>query len=167
MILAAHASILEDRDLRLRHKSDVEADQVGLRKSHTQRLALNPSRSNRLPGRAEVRINKPGQEGVATREAFLGRWLDVNGQRAVEPLTITQPVVVAGHPVGYWHELPPQRPGTPRQLAKILHALRVPASTVESPPPSGFPTTTATGCVTSLWTSRLAGAIVYWDCPTS
>jgi hypothetical protein len=88
----------------------------------------------RLPGKVVVRINKPGQETVAVREVFLGRWLNDNGLRAVDPLAVTQPVVVAGHPVTFWHELPPHRPGTPEQVAKVLrqlHALPVPGELKE------------------------------------
>ncbi|WP_454852279.1 phosphotransferase enzyme family protein [Promicromonospora soli] len=83
----------------------------------------------RLPGKIVVRINKPGQQKVAAREVFLGRWLNDNGVRAVEILAVTQPVVAFDHPVTFWHELPPHRPGTPQQVAqalKQLHALPVP-----------------------------------------
>lgn len=103
--------------------------QAGLSSVGAVLLRDSENQVYRLPGRVVVRINKPGQESVAIREVFLGRWLNDNGLRAVEPLTVTQPVVVAGHPVTFWHELPPLRPGTPRQVAKVLeqlHALPVP-----------------------------------------
>lgn len=102
---------------------------VGLSSAGAMLLREGENQVYRLPGRVVVRINKPGQESVAIREVFLGRWLNDNGLRAVDPLTVTQPVVVADYPVTFWHELPPQRPGTPRQVAKVLkqlHALPVP-----------------------------------------
>ncbi|MDR7385133.1 aminoglycoside phosphotransferase family protein [Promicromonospora iranensis] len=112
-----------------RQMLDAACAQVGLSSADAVLLRQGENQVYRLPGRVVVRINKPGQESVAIREVFLGRWLNNNGLRAVHPLTVTQPVVVAGHPVTFWHELPPQQPGTPRQVAKVLkrlHALPVP-----------------------------------------
>jgi hypothetical protein len=108
---------------------DAACTQVGLSSAGAVLLREGENQVYRLAGRVVVRINKPGQESVAIREVFLGRWLNDNGLRAVDPLRVAQPVVVAGHPVTFWHELPPQRPGTPRQVAKVLkrlHALPVP-----------------------------------------
>lgn len=112
-----------------RHVLDDACAQVGLSSVGAVLLRDGENQVYRLPARVVARINKPGQEGVAVREIFLGRWLNDKGLRAVEPLDVAQPVVVSGHPVTFWHELPPQRPGTPRQVAKVLkrlHALPVP-----------------------------------------
>jgi hypothetical protein len=112
-----------------RQMLDAACAQVGLSSADAVLLRQGENQVYRLPGRVVVRISKPGQESVAIREVFLGRWLNDNGLRAVDPLAVTQPVVVAGHPVTFWHELPPQQPGTPRQVAKVLkqlHALPVP-----------------------------------------
>lgn len=103
--------------------------QVGISSVGAELLRDGENQIYRLPGKVIVRINKPGQEKVAAREVFLGRWLNDNGVRAVEPLPVTQPVIALDHPVTFWHELPPQRPGTPHQVAdtlKQLHALPIP-----------------------------------------
>jgi hypothetical protein len=112
-----------------RQMLDDACAQVGISSVDAILLRDGENQVYRLPGKVVVRINKPGQESVAVREVFLGRWLNDNGLRAVDPLAVTQPVVVAGHPVTFWHELPPHRPGTPAEVAKVLkqlHALPVP-----------------------------------------
>lgn len=103
--------------------------QAGIRSTGAQLLRDGENQVFRLPDNVIVRINKPGQDQVAHREVFLGRWLNDNGVQAVEPLAVPQPVVASGHPVTFWHELPRHRPGTPRQVAqalKQLHALPIP-----------------------------------------
>lgn len=113
----------------MREVVDCACKEVGLSSAGAALLRDGENQVYRLPGKVVVRISKPGQGSAAAREVFLGRWLNDNGVHAVEPLTVSQPVVVAGHPVTFWRELPPRRPGTPRQVAqalKQLHALPIP-----------------------------------------
>ncbi|MFJ3405427.1 phosphotransferase enzyme family protein [Promicromonospora sp. NPDC090134] len=103
--------------------------QAGISAKGAELLRDGENQVFRLPGKVIVRINKPGQDQVAHREVFLGRWLNDNGVQAIEPLAVPQPVVAADHPVTFWHELPPRRPGTPQQVAqalKQLHTLPIP-----------------------------------------
>lgn len=53
--------------------------QVGLSSVGAVLLREGENQVYRLPGRVVVRINKPGQEGVAMREVVLGRWFNDNG----------------------------------------------------------------------------------------
>ncbi|WP_253877766.1 aminoglycoside phosphotransferase family protein [Promicromonospora umidemergens] len=113
----------------MRQVLDHACREVGLSSAGAVLLRDGENQVYGLPGKVVVRISKPGQGGVAAREVFLGRWLNDNGVRAVEPLPVPQPVVVAGHPITFWQELAPRKAGTPRQVAqalKQLHALPVP-----------------------------------------
>ncbi|ABD11743.1 hypothetical protein ThrDRAFT_01167 [Frankia casuarinae] len=90
----------------------------------------------RLPGGIIARISRAGQEKVAAKEVTVSRWLEENGFPAVRALALPgaahQPVVISGHAVTFWQELPPHRHGTPREVAAALRALHA------IPPPTGF-----------------------------
>lgn len=110
---------------------------VGLTATGAEVLSSGENHVYRLhdpaAGTVIARISKPGQGRVAAREIFLGGWLNSSGVRAVQPfsgLAAEQPIVVADHPVTFWHDLGPHDPGTPVQVAatlRRLHALPVPA----------------------------------------
>ena len=106
---------------------------AGLPAADAQLLSAGENHVYRLPGGVIARVSKPGQEQAASREVFLGRWLNANGVRAVQPyafLEVEQPVAVNGHPVTFWHDLGDHRPGTPREVAaalKLLHSLPIPS----------------------------------------
>lgn len=106
---------------------------AGLSAAHAQLLSAGENHVYRLPGGVIARVSKPGQEQAASREVFLGTWLNANGVRAVQPhtaLQVEQPIVVEDHPVTFWHDVGDHRPGTPREVAaalKQLHSLPVPS----------------------------------------
>ncbi|MFJ1584297.1 phosphotransferase [Streptomyces sp. NPDC088197] len=68
----------------------------------------------RIPGGIVVRIARPGQDAAAAREVAVASWLAGHDVRAVVPLSIEQPLVAAGRPVTFWHELPEHQHGTAR-----------------------------------------------------
>ncbi|MEY9938580.1 phosphotransferase enzyme family protein [Streptacidiphilus sp. MAP5-3] len=84
----------------------------------------------RLPGGIVARITRQGQQRAAAREVDVARWLAANDVPAVRPFAgLEQPVEAGGRAVTFWEELPPHRPGTPADLARLLrrlHALPVP-----------------------------------------
>lgn len=84
----------------------------------------------RLPGGIVARVSRVGQQGAAVREIAVARWLAANAVPAVRPFeSLEQPVSVDGRTVTFWEELPPHRPGTSADLARLLrrlHALPVP-----------------------------------------
>lgn len=106
---------------------------AGLQASDAQLLSAGENHVYRLPVGAIARVSKPGQEQAASREIFLGSWLNANGVRAVQPYTplqVEQPVLVEGSPVTFWRDLGDHRPGTPREVAtalKQLHSLPIPS----------------------------------------
>ncbi|MGH3360702.1 MAG: phosphotransferase [Nocardioidaceae bacterium] len=51
------------------------------------------------------------------------RWLEANGVPATQALDVRQPVVVDGHAVTFWHELPEHRHGTPSEVATAIRSL--------------------------------------------
>lgn len=105
---------------------------AGLTSAGAQLLSAGENHVYRLRAGAIARISKPGQDRAASREVFLGGWLNGNGVRAVQPyspLEANQPVLVDGHPVTFWHDLGAHRPGTPREVAAALlrlHSLSIP-----------------------------------------
>ncbi len=83
----------------------------------------------RLRGGVVLRIARPGQLVAATREVQVARWLAAQGVPAVRALELPQPVAISGHPVTFWHELPPHKIGTVADVVAVLkqlHALPKP-----------------------------------------
>lgn len=107
-------------------------ERVGLSSAGAQLLSAGENHVYRLLAGAIARISKPGQDRAASREVFLGDWLNANGVRAVQPyspLEANQPVLVDGNPVTFWHDLGTHHPGTPREVADALlrlHSLLIP-----------------------------------------
>jgi hypothetical protein len=76
-----------------------------------------------LPPGTIARVARPGQEAAAVREVQVARWLAEQRVRAVVPLAVEQPVVVAGRPVTFWVEVPSHRHGTVAEVAGVLRGL--------------------------------------------
>jgi hypothetical protein len=115
---------------------DASCRRAGLPAADAQLLSAGENHVYRLPNGVIARVSKPGQEQAASREVFLGRWLNANGVRTVQPyasLQVEQPVIVEGHPITFWHDLGDHRPGTPREVAAVLkqlHSLPTPGTMV-------------------------------------
>ncbi|MFD8952472.1 aminoglycoside phosphotransferase family protein [Streptomyces xanthophaeus] len=83
----------------------------------------------RLPAGVIIRIARPGQNEAAAREVRVARWLLAHSIRAVTPLSVKQPVIVADRPVTFWEGLPTHEHGGITDVAETLaqlHALPVP-----------------------------------------
>lgn len=71
-----------------------------------------------------ARIARTGQVASARKEVEVARWLREAQIPAVELAgPVDQPVVVDGHAVTFWRELPPHKHGTPVEVAKALRRL--------------------------------------------
>ncbi|MFF2941206.1 aminoglycoside phosphotransferase family protein [Streptomyces niveus] len=102
---------------------------VGLDAADAEPIRLAENAIWRLPMGVVVRITQPGQSAAAKREVQVSRWLADQGVPAVRALDLQQPVAANGHPVTFWHELPPHEIGTVADvvtLLKQLHALPKP-----------------------------------------
>lgn len=81
-----------------------------------------------LPG-VVARIARTGQNTAARREVTVARWLAEQGIAVITPLDVEQPVIVEGHAITFWEELPEHTRGTVEDVAHLirdLHALPVP-----------------------------------------
>jgi hypothetical protein len=75
----------------------------------------------RLPGGVVARIARPGQDLAAAKEVAVATWLADAGVDAVRVLDrLNQPIHANGHPVTFWHELPPHETGTTIDVATAL-----------------------------------------------
>lgn len=102
---------------------------VGVAGTHLIRVSENAI--YRLRGGLIARIARAGQLLVARKELEVARWLAGEGIPAVQPIEgLDQPIVVHGHPVTFWHELPPHQHASRVELATVLrtlHARPIPA----------------------------------------
>lgn len=103
------------------------AQAVGLRHDPVELLRLGEHGMYRLGGRPIVaRVARgPGWAETAVLEVRLASELVSAGVRCARPLDVDQPVVVDGHPVTLWHEIPGPigRPdaGQVGQILRELH----------------------------------------------
>ncbi|CAM5322258.1 phosphotransferase enzyme family protein [Streptomyces abikoensis] len=105
--------------------------QVGLPDEGAQPIRIAGNAIWRLPDGIVARIGRPDGREIAERELAVSRWLTDNGVRTVRPAIADRPVLVDGRPVTFWDELPPHRPGTAADVARLLkqmHQLTPPAS---------------------------------------
>ncbi|MFJ3790637.1 phosphotransferase family protein [Kitasatospora sp. NPDC090091] len=104
---------------------------TGLSAAGAEPIRIGENALWRLPHQIVARIARPGQAAAAARELAVARWLHDCEVPAVQPLDhLREPLDVDGHPVTFWHELPPHRPGTATDIAPLLrrlHELPVPA----------------------------------------
>ncbi|MGW2364628.1 phosphotransferase family protein [Streptomyces sp. NPDC001667] len=105
--------------------------QVGVSAEGAQPIRIAGNAIWRLPGGIVARIGRPNGQEIAERELAVAGWLTGNGVRTVRPAIVDRPVLVDGQPVTFWDELPPHRPGTATDVARLLkqmHQLSLPAS---------------------------------------
>ncbi|MFI5529753.1 phosphotransferase [Kitasatospora sp. NPDC051853] len=104
---------------------------AGLSAAGAEPIRIGENALWRLPSRIVARIARPGQAVAAARELAVARWLHDCEVPAVRPLDhLREPLEVDGHPVTFWHELPPHRSGGAADIAPLLrrlHELPVPA----------------------------------------
>lgn len=92
--------------------------------AHLIRLAHNAI--YRLRRTVIARIARVDRLAVARKEIDVARWLASAGLPAVRPIDdIDQPIVVRGHAVTFWHELPPHHNASRVELAAVLRALHM------------------------------------------
>ncbi|MFJ5984482.1 phosphotransferase enzyme family protein [Lentzea sp. NPDC092896] len=71
-----------------------------------------------------ARIARVDRLAVARKEIEVARWLTGVGLPVVRPIEdIDQPIVVRGHAVTFWHELPPHNYASRVELATVLREL--------------------------------------------
>ncbi|WP_371500395.1 aminoglycoside phosphotransferase family protein [Kitasatospora sp. NBC_00374] len=103
---------------------------AGLSADQAEPIRIGENALWKLPNGVVARIARPGQWTAAVRELAVARWLHTCGLPAVRPFDqMSEPVDADGHPVTFWRELPPHRPGAAADLAPLLrqlHELPVP-----------------------------------------
>ncbi|SES29044.1 Predicted kinase, aminoglycoside phosphotransferase (APT) family [Lentzea xinjiangensis] len=78
----------------------------------------------RLDRAVIARIARVDRYAVARKEIDVAHWLASMGVPAVRPIDdIDQPIMVRGHAVTFWHELPPHDNANRVELATVLRAL--------------------------------------------
>lgn len=113
-----------------RHALEQACTAAGLNPRGAEPVRLAENQIWRLPGQGViVRIARAGQREAAAREVSVARWLAKENVAAVRPIDVEQPVEVAGRPVTFWVELPPQEHGSVQEVAQLLaqlHSLPTP-----------------------------------------
>ncbi|MFC5720576.1 phosphotransferase family protein [Streptomyces gamaensis] len=105
--------------------------QIGIPTDGAEPIRIAGNAMWRLADGIVARIGRPGNGAIAERELAVARWLVDNGVKAVTPRITDKPVLVAQRPVTFWAELPPHRPGSSTDMAKLLwqmHQLSPPRS---------------------------------------
>lgn len=87
-------------------------------------IRLGSNAMFRLPGGIVARVSRPGHQSTAAKEVAVARWLALHDVPAVAVFPdISQPILVDGRAVTFWHELPSHRSGTLRDVARLLRQL--------------------------------------------
>lgn len=106
------------------------AAHVGISVNDAHLIRVSENAIYRLRSGLIARIARVDQLAVARKEIRVARWLAAEGVPAVQAIDdIDQPIVVQGHPVTFWHELPPHQHASRAELATVLrtlHTLPVP-----------------------------------------
>lgn len=75
-------------------------------------------------GQLVARVGRsPAAATTAAREVAIGRWLSRTHVPVARPLGIEQPVIVDGHAVTFWEEIPEPTDATIEDLARTLRSL--------------------------------------------
>jgi aminoglycoside phosphotransferase (APT) family kinase protein len=106
------------------------AAHVGISADDAHLIRVSENAIYRLRRGVIARVARRGQLAVAHKEIRVARWLAAEGVPAVRVIDdLDQPIVERGHPVTFWHELPPHHNASRVELATVLralHALPVP-----------------------------------------
>ncbi|MFI0743267.1 phosphotransferase enzyme family protein [Streptomyces sp. NPDC021100] len=115
---------------------EIACHQAGIPSAGAEPIRIAGNAIWRLPGRIVARIGRPDCEAVADKELAVARWLADSGVRTVRPAVMDKPVLVEGRPVTFWEELPPHRPGTAGDVARLLKQMHrlTPPSSLHLPP---------------------------------
>lgn len=113
----------------------VVAAHVGTTADNAHLIRVGENAIYRLRSGVVARIARVDQLATAHKEIAVARWLAEVGMPAVRPIDdIDQPIVVHGHPVTFWHELPSHQPAGRVELAAVLRALHsLPRPTFDLP----------------------------------
>ncbi|MEV5242869.1 aminoglycoside phosphotransferase family protein [Streptomyces cinnamoneus] len=109
---------------------------IGLPASGAEPIRIAGNAIWRLPEGVVARIGRHHGQTVAERELAVARWLTDNGVRTVRPVITDRPVIVDERPVTFWLELPPHRPGTAADVARLLKQMHqlTPSPSLGLPP---------------------------------
>jgi len=111
----------------------VAADRAGLSTAGVEIIKIGDNALYRLPNHIVARVSRPGRTSAAFKEIAVARWLERLEVPAVHALDrINQPIRVEDRCITFWHELPPHRSATTRQIAAVLRVLHT------APPPDDF-----------------------------
>lgn len=123
----------EDAATTSRAVLDVAAHAAGINSRGAEVIRFGENHLWRLHGRVVARIGRHGQDSAAAKEVAVARWLADAGVDTVRVLEgLDQPICANGHPVTFWHELPPHKTGTTIDVAATLRKFH------KLEPPKGF-----------------------------
>lgn len=97
--------------------------QLGLPRDRAELVRRGENTIYRLPHGVIARVGQPGSLATARREIAISRWLTTQQIPVVQALDLAQPILAAGRPVTFWHDLGDVVDGTPGAVAVILRAL--------------------------------------------
>lgn len=100
------------------------ADEAGIPLPDPRLLRLGENGVFSTGAQVVARVGRsPAATATARREVALGRWLaDSTDVPVASPVDIAQPVIVEGHPVTFWEEIPDPSEATIPELAGTLRA---------------------------------------------
>lgn len=114
----------------------VAADTVGLAHDQAELIRVGSNATVRLSGGVVARVARDESWApIAEREVQVASEFFAAGVPCVRPWPIRQPIVVDGHPVTFWEEIPgPHRQATVAELGAVLRKLHSMDREVELPP---------------------------------
>jgi Ser/Thr protein kinase RdoA (MazF antagonist) len=112
------------------------ADVAGLAHDHAELIRLGSNAIVRLPGSVVARVARDESwTPIAQREVLVAGEFHAAGVPCVRPWPIHQPLVVNGHPVTFWEEIPgPHQRATAAELGAVLRKLHSMDGEIELPP---------------------------------
>jgi len=148
---SSHAAALSPAEFdeeRSREILERACGRVGINAGHhAELLRLGEHAVFRLPHQLVARVGRgPSHIETAQREVDVSRWWSAAGIPVVEAHSIEQPVIVSGHPVTWWAEIPgPLQRGHESAMGSILAQLHevAPSSEVALPQLQPFDRVTA------------------------
>lgn len=100
------------------------ADRANIDDAGAELIRIGANALYRLPGHIVARISRPRRQNTAAKEVAVARWLEQQDLPAVQPLSdVRQPILINDQAVTFWHELPPHRSGTLRDVGSLLRKL--------------------------------------------
>lgn len=115
--------------------ADAAADIADLNHDRTELIRIGSTAVVRLPGGVVARVARGASWlPIADREVRVAGELHSAGVPCVRPWPVRQPIVVDGHPVTFWEEIPgPHRQATVADLGAVLRTLHSVAQSISLP----------------------------------